>query len=102
VGGELRAALTSSPLATLGAMLARPGLRKFSGKLNPPRAAPFLGLNGVVVKCHGGAVDHDFADAIRMASDLAQSDFAVEIERNMKQLAAAVAESSPAPADGAA
>jgi len=102
VSSELRMALTGSLPAKLGALLARRRLLQFRARMNPPRAAPLLGLNGVVVKCHGGAADHDFADAIRMATDLAQSDFAVEIERNMRQLTAAVAESSPAVVDGAA
>ncbi|HQN50521.1 MAG TPA: phosphate acyltransferase PlsX [Phenylobacterium sp.] len=89
----LKGALTSSPIAMLGAMLARGGLLQFREKLNPPRAAPLLGLNGVVVKSHGGAKARDFRDAVLMASGFAQSDFAAEIERNMKRLSAALAES---------
>ena len=46
VEAQLRAALTGSPLSMAGALLARAGLRKFAQKLNPPRAAPLLGLNG--------------------------------------------------------
>lgn len=101
VNSELRSALTSSFVATLGYMLARPALRRFRERLNPPPAAPFLGLNGIVLKCHGGASDRDFAQALRVAVDLAQSDFLGEIERNMRRLPAALAESSPAAADGA-
>lgn len=102
LGGELRAALTGSTLSKLGALLARPGLLKFREKLSPDAAAPLLGLNGVVVKSHGGAADRDIAAAIRMASKLAQSDFAAEIERNMTRLTAAVAEHQPPAVDGAA
>lgn len=102
LGGELRAALTGTLLSKLGALLARPGLLKFREKLSPDAAAPLLGLNGVVVKSHGGAADRDIAAAIRMASKLAQSDFAAEIERNMTRLTAAVAEHQPPAVDGAA
>ncbi|MDP3747843.1 MAG: phosphate acyltransferase PlsX [Phenylobacterium sp.] len=102
LGGELRAALTGTALSKLGALLARPGLLKFREKLSPDAAAPLLGLNGVVVKSHGGAADRDIAAAIRMASKLAQSDFAAEIERNMTRLTAAVAEHQPPAVDGAA
>ena len=102
VEAELRAALTSSLITTAGALLARAGLRRFGQKLNPPRAAPLLGLNGVVVKSHGGAKAQDFADAIRMAASLSQSDFASEVEKNMTRLTAAVAESSAPAIDGAA
>jgi glycerol-3-phosphate acyltransferase PlsX len=102
ITGELRAALTSGPLATAGAILARPALTKFRERLNPPPAAPLLGLNGLVLKVHGGANGRDFAQALRVAADLAQSDFAAEIERNMGRLPAALAESSAQPAaDGA-
>ncbi|THD80936.1 MAG: phosphate acyltransferase PlsX [Phenylobacterium sp.] len=102
ITGELRTALTSSPAAKLGALLARGGLGKFREKLNPPPAAPLLGLNGLVLKVHGGANGRDFGQALRVAADLARSDFAAEIERNMRRLPAALAEASPEPADGAA
>jgi glycerol-3-phosphate acyltransferase PlsX len=102
LGGELRAALTGTLTAKLGALMAKSGLRKFVEKLSPDAAAPLLGLNGVVVKSHGGASARDIAAAIRMASKLAQSDFAAEIERNMTRLTAAVAEQQPPAVDGAA
>lgn len=102
IGGELKSALMSSPISKLGTLLARSALMKFQEKLSPDAAAPLLGLNGVVVKSHGGASARDFAAAIRMASKLAQSDFAAEIERNMTRLTAAVAEHQPPAVDGAA
>lgn len=101
IGAELKAALNSSLLAKAGALLARAGLLQFREKLSPPAAAPLLGLNGVVVKSHGGATERDFCGALRMAADLARSDFAAEIERNIKRLTAAVAGEPPA-ADEAA
>jgi glycerol-3-phosphate acyltransferase PlsX len=97
--GELRGALTSTWMAKLGAMLARPALRTFVKKMNPPPAAPFLGLNGLVVKCHGGADARDFDQSVGLAVDLAQSDFASEIERNMTRLSAALAAVSESPVE---
>jgi phosphate acyltransferase len=99
---ELRSALTAGPASSLGALLARPSLLRFRDRMSPPPAAPLLGLNGLVLKCHGGAGDRDFAKAIRAAADVAQSGFAAEIERNMRRLPAALAPASPAAADGAA
>jgi len=96
MNGELRNALTSSLPATLGYFLARPALLKFRERMSPPPAAPLLGLNGIVLKCHGGASDRDFAQAIRVAADLARSDFSAEIERNMRRLPAALAVEAPA------
>ena len=99
---ELRDALTSGPITSLGALLARPSLRRFRDKMSPPPAAPLLGLNGLVLKCHGGADLRDFAKAIRAAADVAQSGFASEIEQNMRRLPAALAPPAKASADGAA
>ena len=99
---ELRDALSRDWMARLGAVLARPSLRKFRDRMSPPPAAPLLGLNGLVLKCHGGADARDFAKSIRAAADLAQSGFASEIERNMRRLPAALADAGPASADGAA
>ena len=87
---ELRSALTSTFGAKLGALLARPALRVFVKKMSPPPAAPLLGLNGLVVKCHGGADSQGFGQSIGLAIDLAKSDFASEIERNMTRLTAAM------------
>jgi glycerol-3-phosphate acyltransferase PlsX len=101
MNAELRNALTSGLMATLGLVLARRALLKFRERMSPTPAAPFLGLNGIVVKCHGGASDRDFAMAIRLAADLARSDFSAEIERNMRRLPDALAEPAPAAADGA-
>ncbi|OXE36959.1 MAG: phosphate acyltransferase [Phenylobacterium zucineum] len=87
---ELRSALTSTLGAKLGAWLARPALRLFVNKMSPPPATPFLGLNGLVVKCHGGAVAPGFGQSIGLAVDLAKSDFASEVARNMTNLSAAM------------
>lgn len=99
---ELRNAFTSGLMATLGFVLARPALLKFRERMSPTPAAPLLGLNGIVLKCHGGASDRDFAMALRLAVDLARSDFSAEIERNMRRLPDALAEPAPAPADAPA
>lgn len=100
--GELRAALGRDLLTKAGFLLARGSLRQFRDKISPPPAAPLLGLNGLVLKCHGGADERDFAKSILAAADVAQSGFASEIERNMRRLPAALADAGPSAADGAA
>ena len=102
LSAELRLALSAGPITGLGYLLARPSLLRFREKMSPPPAAPLLGLNGLVLKCHGGANERDFAKAIRAAADVAQSGFASEIERNMRRLPAALADAGPSAADGAA
>ena len=102
VSSELRAALTAGPFSTLGALLAGRSLRRFRDRLSLAPAAPLLGLNGIVLKCHGGASATEFAQTIRVAADLASSGFAAEVEGNMRRLPAALAESGPVVADGSA
>lgn len=91
---ELKAALTSSLPATIGALLARPALRRFRARITPTPAAPLLGLNGLVIKCHGSADAKDFGRSVGLAVDLASSDFMSQIERNMSKLGAGPAETS--------
>ncbi|THD62941.1 phosphate acyltransferase PlsX [Phenylobacterium sp.] len=102
ITSELRTSLTSNLLASMGAILARPALQKFRERMSPTPAAPLLGLNGIVLKAHGGASARDFDLAIRLAVDLARSGFSAEIERNMRRLPDALAEAAPAPADAGA
>jgi phosphate acyltransferase len=72
----LRTALRRGVLARLGAMLASGALRTLRRKLDPRSAngGIFLGLNGVVVKSHGGADALGFASAVDMAVDMARAD----------------------------
>jgi glycerol-3-phosphate acyltransferase PlsX len=95
---SLRTALTASPLARLGAFLASASLRRMSQQFDPPAGGPFLGLNGVVVKSHGGADARGFATAIRMAADLAASDFVARIDRNLTTMTAAMPKTASAEA----
>jgi glycerol-3-phosphate acyltransferase PlsX len=94
---ELREAFTASLLAKLGALLAQSALRRMRERLTPPGGGPFLGLNGVVVKSHGGAAASGVADAVKIAFDLAASDYAVEAARNMERLGAALQSAKSAP-----
>jgi glycerol-3-phosphate acyltransferase PlsX len=99
----MRDAFTSSLQAKLGALIAAPALRRMRERLDPSavNGGPLLGLNGIVVKSHGGADARGYANAIRIAADLAFSDYAAQIDRNMKQLAAAVLGSAEQPAENA-
>ena len=100
---ELKATFTSGPLEMLGALLASGGLKRMRARMDPGavNGGPLLGLNGIVVKSHGGADAKGFASAIRVAADLARSDFAGEIDRNMQRLTATLSVSTAtAPAEG--
>jgi glycerol-3-phosphate acyltransferase PlsX len=89
---ELRAALTASLVDQLGAAIASGAFRRLRARLDPSSVdgGPLLGLNGMVVKSHGGTNAKGFANALRVAVDLAQSDCGSEIQRNLQQLTAAL------------
>lgn len=71
----LRAALTSSFFGKLGAFIASGALNSLKRKLDPraSNGGIFLGLNGVVVKSHGGTDALGFASALDMAIGMANS-----------------------------
>jgi len=96
----LRDTLTSSPMAKAGGLLAAGALRKMKARLDPSsvNGGPLLGLNGTVVKSHGGADAKGFANAIKIAADLAASDYATRIEQNMERLTAVIDARQPAEA----
>jgi glycerol-3-phosphate acyltransferase PlsX len=95
----VRDAFTSSLRAKLGAMIAGPALNRIRERLDPSgvNGGPLLGLNGLVIKSHGGADAKGFANAIKVAYDLAASGYAAQIDRNMKHLAAALPGSDEPP-----
>jgi glycerol-3-phosphate acyltransferase PlsX len=86
----LRAALTRSVFGRLGAILAGGALRTLRKKMDPRsvNGGVFLGLNGVVVKSHGGTDALGFASALDLAVDLAQSDVITRIAVDRAGIAA--------------
>jgi len=75
IGEYLRAAMRRSFLARAGAVLAQGAFRALKEKMDPRQlnGGIFLGLNGIVVKSHGGADATGFASAIDLAYDMASS-----------------------------
>ena len=76
VGTFLRQALRRSFLGRLGALIAGGALTTLRRKLDPraSNGGIFLGLNGIVVKSHGGTDAIGFASALDMAIDMAGAD----------------------------
>jgi glycerol-3-phosphate acyltransferase PlsX len=76
VSQYLRQALKRSLLGMIGAFFAQGALNTLRRNLDPRASAGgiFLGLNGVVVKAHGGTDAIGFAGALDMAIDMAQAD----------------------------
>ena len=68
----LRQTFKSSLLSRLAFLLARSALKKMRTRIDPRlyNGATFLGLNGIVVKSHGGTDGFGFANAIGVAVDM--------------------------------
>ncbi|MCA3687371.1 MAG: phosphate acyltransferase PlsX [Methylobacterium sp.] len=81
IGDYLRSAIQSSFLAKIGYLLARGAFNSLRSKMDPRRVngAVFLGLNGVVVKSHGGTDALGFASAVDVAYDMAKYDLMAKI-----------------------
>ena len=96
LGQYMRAAMEQSLLSQLGGFIAQDAFKILKARMDPRRSngAVFLGLNGLVIKSHGGADATGYASAIELGYDMARAGL---IERLGRDLAAAPA-SGPPPA----
>ena len=85
----LKQVFSSSVSAKLGYLLARPGLDRLRLWLDPRRynGAVMLGLNGVVVKSHGGTDAEGFAHAVDVAMDMVVHRFQDRIGESLARIA---------------
>jgi len=81
VGGWIREALTGSLLSKIGALFMMADLKKLKQRIDPStvNGGVFLGVNGVVVKSHGGADERGVSAAIGMAAGLVGKGFRKEV-----------------------
>ncbi|MEX2227611.1 MAG: phosphate acyltransferase PlsX [Dehalococcoidia bacterium] len=72
---ELRSALTSKLRYKIAAMVLRPGLLKLRDRMDPGTygGVPLLGVNGFVIIAHGNSNARAIRNAVRTASEGAQS-----------------------------
>ena len=87
----LRGAFRSSWVARIGYLFARHSLQKVRSRTDPRRynGAILLGLNGIVVKSHGGTDAIGFANAIGVAVDMATNRFNDRIRDDLARLSQA-------------
>jgi glycerol-3-phosphate acyltransferase PlsX len=87
VGTWLRMALTADPISKLGAMLSGRALRALRQKMDPRtvNGGVFLGLNGVVVKSHGGSDEVAFKSALGLAYEMARSRLMDKVVEGMQR-----------------
>lgn len=81
----LRRAFTSSLRSKAGFALSQPALRLLKVHLDPNNhnGAVFLGLNGLVVKSHGGANPKGVANAIQVAARMVRNDITRKIGEDL-------------------
>ena len=75
------AAMNRTLMARLGYLLARQAFRTLREKMDPRKAngGVFLGLNGIVIKSHGGADAEGFAAAIDIGYDMVRYELLAKI-----------------------
>ncbi len=75
IGQYLKDAMRRTVVSKVGAMLARGGFKVLRHKMDPRRVngGTFLGLNGIVIKSHGGTDALGFASAVDLSYEMAQS-----------------------------
>jgi len=97
----LRSAMNRTWPARLGYLLARGAFQALRDKMDPRKSngGVFLGLNGVVIKSHGGTDAEGFASAVDMGYDVVRHDLLAKISHSLARDRDAI---SAAKASGAA
>ncbi len=82
----LKEEITKSWLAKLGTVMAMPALRELQKRVdyNEYGGAPFLGVNGVSIICHGSSTDKAIKNAVRLARDSVENLLVESIRESMK------------------
>jgi glycerol-3-phosphate acyltransferase PlsX len=96
IGALLKEAFAYSPLSRIASVLALTSLKRLQKRIDPRRVngGVFLGLNGTVVKSHGGADATGISAAIKLAAELARSGFGDRLAARVAS-AAEVAQDAP-------
>ncbi|TDQ66146.1 phosphate:acyl-[acyl carrier protein] acyltransferase [Maritalea mobilis] len=90
VATYLRTALSQSWLSKLGALLAMGAMRTLRSKMDPRTAngAVFLGVNGIVIKSHGGTDEIGFKSALGLTYEMAHNQLINKISEGLREYAA--------------
>lgn len=88
ITSNLRKSLTDNLLSKISLVFSYFSLKKFKEKLDPRKynGAIFLGLNGPVVKSHGGTDAIGFYHSINLCYKIIKGDLMRQIKNNLKHL----------------
>jgi glycerol-3-phosphate acyltransferase PlsX len=86
ISNRLKAEFTASLYGKLAGLIARPVLRRAAASLDPRRynGACMVGLDGIVVKSHGGADSLAFSRAISLAAQAARRGLTAHIAQALQ------------------
>jgi glycerol-3-phosphate acyltransferase PlsX len=87
MAGYLRGAMSRTWRARIGYFLARDAFQTLRDKMDPRKVngGVLLGLNGIVIKSHGGTDNEGFAAAIDMGYDMARYDLLEKINQTLRR-----------------
>jgi len=96
----LKSELTATPIYKMGALIAKGAFRNIKSRLDPEvyGGAVLLGLNGNVIKAHGGAREKAIMNAIRIAGEAVQHQLNELIIQEINQANAKLATVTALPA----
>ena len=83
----LRSAMGRSLMSRIGYIFAKSAFDTLRAKMDPRKVngGVFLGLNGIVIKSHGGADAEGFASAVTLGRDIAENDLLQKITDDLEQ-----------------
>jgi len=89
IGQYLRSAMSRTIFAKLGFILAKGAFDQLKQKMDPRKVngAVLLGLNGIVIKSHGGTDAEGFASAIELGHDMAANELIAKIDKDLEDFA---------------
>lgn len=90
--GMIKAAVKTSPLTLLGGILLKGGLSQIKKKMDYAEygGAPFLGVDGLLVKSHGSSNSRAFMNGIRYAEKCVKEDVVGKIKATLLTMPALV------------
>lgn len=98
ISAYLKAAMNRTWMARAGYMLARSAFQRLRDKMDPRKVngGVFLGLNGIVIKSHGGTDAEGIAAAIDLAHAMARHGLREKIEADLENFHLRVSDDVPA------
>ncbi|MCC5911993.1 MAG: phosphate acyltransferase PlsX [Clostridiaceae bacterium] len=86
--GALKEEFTKNTLRKLGAALLKSGLKGFKNRFDYTEygGAPFLGVNGTLIKAHGSSNDKAIKNAIRQAKTFVENNVIDDITKEIHKL----------------